>query len=113
MQKKFTKRASEVLDFIKTRETNAYNLWEKICDASRGVVLGILPKLLFYLSEEKCVLPLAQRNIYQPDIHNSKKYEISSEDEVVCQECQTYIGGELKKNGSFIDDPSFSGERIF
>lgn len=51
----FTRKSSEVINQIISQDTNAGELWEKICDASRAVIIGILPKILANLSNKKTI----------------------------------------------------------
>jgi hypothetical protein len=49
----FTKLASEVLREIARRDPRGVNLWEKICEACRSVIIGIFPTILNNLPK-KC-----------------------------------------------------------
>jgi hypothetical protein len=63
----FTKKSSEIISKICSTDKNAIDLWDKICESCRAVIIGILPKILVNLSTNDHFTSLAQRSMIQKE----------------------------------------------
>lgn len=49
----FTKKATEILQLIDKQHHNRDIIWEKICNCTRAVIIGVLPKIIASLPKKK------------------------------------------------------------